>query len=253
MWPALGYIVQVTRSLTPRERVRAGLMFVTIAALHVDWLWRLHPVRRPLALQGAGDRRRRARVLARAASRLRRRSHLGDRQHDPQADERRQATAQHRLLVLARSLDDRGRDRGRDRRRREGGLRRGLERQLEPRAVRRNLRHGRLGVLPVSDRAAQHRHPRGDLPRLPLDAPWQLRRGRARAPAPEPRADVPLLRQVDEVDHQGVADVPGRCRVRDGLRHRDRGRAAGHDSPARFPAPAVLRDPLPARCCSPPA
>jgi nickel/cobalt transporter (NiCoT) family protein len=31
----LGYIVQIVRELTPRERVRAGLMFVVIAFLHV--------------------------------------------------------------------------------------------------------------------------------------------------------------------------------------------------------------------------
>ena len=55
--------------------------------------------------------------------------------------------------------------------------------------------------------AAEHRHPERDLPRVPLDARRQLRRGRARAPAQQPRADVPLLRKVDEGDRPGS----GRC------------------------------------------
>ena len=125
--------------------------------------------------------------------------------------------------------------------------------QLRPRAVRRRVRHGRLGDVPVPDRAAQRRHPRGDLSRVPLDAPRRLRRGRARAPAEQPRADVPPVRPLDEDDRQGVEDVPGRGRVRHGLRHRDRGRAAGHDRAARLPAPAASTRSCACRSCSPPA
>ena len=43
-----------------------------------------------------------------------------------------------------------------------------------------------------------------------LDAPRRLRRGRAGAPAGEPRLLLPVLRPVDEGHHQGVADLPGR-------------------------------------------
>ena len=100
--------------------------------------------------------------------------------------------------------------------------------------------------VPVPDRPAQHRHPRGDRSRVPIDAPRRVRRGRARAPAQQPRPDVPLLRPVDEDDRQGVEDLPGRRRVRPGLRHRYRGGAAGDDRAARLPAPALLLDHVPA-------
>ena len=80
----------------------------------------------------------------------------------------------------------------------------------------------------------------------------ELRRGRARAPAREPRADVPVLRPVDEVDHQGVADVPGGRGVRHGLRHRHRGRPAGHHRPAGRPRPCPGTRSCACRSCSPP-
>ena len=167
----LGYLVEVAKALTPSERRRAALMFTTITALHVIGFGVFIAVRRPVPLQGARHRRRRARLHARPASRVRRRPHLRDRQHDAQADERGQAAAQRRLLVLARALDDRDRDRCRHRRRREGGVRRRLEQPLQPRAVRRHLRHRRVGDVPVPDRRTQRRHPRRDPPRVPLDAP----------------------------------------------------------------------------------
>ena len=31
----LSYVVQVAKDFTPRERIRAGLMFVTVAILHI--------------------------------------------------------------------------------------------------------------------------------------------------------------------------------------------------------------------------
>ena len=49
-----------------------------------------------------------------------------------------------------------------------------------------------------------------------------------------------------KVDHQGMADVPGRGRLRHGLRHRHRGRPARHHRPARHPVPALVLDHVPA-------
>ena len=46
-------------------------------------------------------------ALYRSGPRVRRRPHRCDRQHDPEADERRPASAQRRILLLARPLDDR--------------------------------------------------------------------------------------------------------------------------------------------------
>ena len=69
---------------------------------------------------------------ARDAPRVRRRPHLGDRQHDAQADVRGQAAAERRLLVLARALDDRLRARVPALDRDQVARRAGQERQLGP-------------------------------------------------------------------------------------------------------------------------
>ena len=86
--------------------------------------------RRPAQLQPRVERRlrprpRHHRLHARPASRLRRRPHRRDRQHDAQAHGRRPAPAQRRVLLLARPLDDRLRARrpGRGRRARASAAR----------------------------------------------------------------------------------------------------------------------------------
>src|SRR5207237_10299404 len=59
------------------------------------------------AAESSADRARHARLHLRAATRLRRRPHRGNRQHDAEAAAGREAAARHRLLLLARPLDDR--------------------------------------------------------------------------------------------------------------------------------------------------
>ena len=81
---------------------------------------------------------------------------------------------------------------------------------------------------------------------VPQDAQGRLRRGAAGAATQQPRLDVPLLRQVDESDHPALADVPGRGGLRHGLRHRHRGRPAGHHRPAGVAGPALVLDHVPA-------
>ena len=79
------------------------------------------------------------------------------------------------------------------------------------------------------------------------DAQRRLRRGRARAPAREPRTAHPGLRPVDAVDHQGVADVPRRRGLRAGVRHRHRGRPARHHRAPGVAVAALVLDHVPAR------
>src|ERR1039457_1350952 len=101
-------------------------------------------------------------------------------------------------------------------------LSRGIEQRLAPRAFRGLLRHDRVRVVPVPDRAAEPSDPGRDRTGLHRDAPRTVRRGRAGAPAGGPRVLLPVLRPLDEGHQQGVAAVPGRGAVRGGLRHRDR-------------------------------
>ena len=156
----LSYVAQVAKDFTARERARAALMFVTIAGLHIIGFAVFILFVVPSHYKGLGI------GVAGLAYSLGLR-HAFDADHISAIDNTTRKLMnegkrplEHRLLVLARALDDRGRDRRRDRRRREGGLRRRLEQQLEPRAVRRDLRHDRLSVVPVPDRAAERRHPR---------------------------------------------------------------------------------------------
>ena len=79
----------------------------------------------------------------------------------------------------------------------------------------------------------------------------ELRRGRAGAPAGQPRVLLPVLRPLDEGHHQGVAAVPGRGRVRPGLRHRHRGRSAGHHRAAGLRSTSPGTRSSACRSCSP--
>jgi hypothetical protein len=94
------YFVAVGSVLTPRERFRAGMMFLTILGLHVlgSAVFILFVV--PAALQRLRHRRRGDRPCARASPRIRRRSHRGDRQDHRQADERGQAAARARTPYM---------------------------------------------------------------------------------------------------------------------------------------------------------
>ena len=99
-------------------------------------------------------RDRRPRLHPRHAPRLRRRPHLGDRQHHPEADGGGQAPAQRRLLLLARPLDDRVRAGGAAELRDPRPRRPGEERLLGP-AQRRRASSGRR--CPVSSSTSSRR------------------------------------------------------------------------------------------------
>ena len=79
----------------------------------------------PLRGPGPGDRGRVHRLDAGRPARVRRRSHLRDRQHHPQAHVRREAAAGHRVLLRARALHDHRGRRGRVVHRGPGRVRRG--------------------------------------------------------------------------------------------------------------------------------
>ena len=51
----LGYVGQVAKELSPKERLRVALMFVAIAALHIIGFAVFIAVRSPVALQGPGN------------------------------------------------------------------------------------------------------------------------------------------------------------------------------------------------------
>ena len=99
------------------------------------------------------------------------------------------------------------------------------------------VRHRRVGHVPLPDRRSStwsswpgscrvfRAMRRGDYDEAELERQLENR-----------GSDVPLLRPVDVVDHQGMADVPGRRGLRHGLRHRHRGRPAGHRPPCWPPS-----------------
>ena len=151
------------RDMSPTQWLQTKLMFASILLLHVIGFGVFIVFVVPATTRASGSA---SPVLAYTLG-LR---HAFDADHISAIDnttrklmnEGKQA-AQHRVLVLPRPLDDRGRHRCRHRRRREGGLRRGLQQRLGPRAVRRDLRHGRVGRVPVPDRRPEHRDPGRDL------------------------------------------------------------------------------------------
>ena len=241
----MSHLATIADSLTPRERLRAGLMLASIVALHVIGFGVFILFVVPSHYKGLGIG---VAVLAYSLG-LR---HAFDADHIAAIDNTTRklitrASGRSASATSSRSGTRRSSSRsesGSSSPRRPSTGRSPTATRVS--AVRRRLRNGRVGELPVRNRDAQPRHPRRHRPCVPRDAPRHLRRGRARASAPEPRPDEPLLRPVDALDQPRVADLPGRGRVRDGFRHRDRGRAARDDGAARDPAPAVLRDPLPA-------
>ena len=123
------------------------------------------------------------RLHARPAARIRRRPHRCDRQHDPQADDRRAAAARGRLLLLARPLDDRLPARAGIHARDPRPQRSGLQRRLLAAFGDRADRPDRLRHLPVHPRDAQPAGPDQHREDLPQDAPGPLQRGRARGAA----------------------------------------------------------------------
>ena len=158
--PAHGKFRQFRNSLSPRDWRRTKGMFAVILLLHVIGFGIFIAFVVPGHYKGLGI------GISFTAYTLGLR-HAFDADHISAIDnttrklmnERRErrgveAPAQRRVLLLARALDDRRRDRSRPRHRRKGGLRRRLQQRLGPRAVRRDLRHRRLGVVPLPDRHA---------------------------------------------------------------------------------------------------
>ena len=167
---------EVWASLDGGQRRTLALMAVVVVGLHVARLLDPGRARRaePLPPRHGGDvhgRDRGHRLHARAAPRVRRRSHLRDRQHDPQADVRGQAAAvasgsgsrsDIRTIVFAlaflisvgvRSLD---------------GPRQ--ERQLAAAPGDELDRDRRLRRVPLPHRRAQRRDPRQHHEGVPRDA-----------------------------------------------------------------------------------
>ena len=108
--------------------------------------------------QGVRHRHRADRLHPGTAPRVRRRPHRRDRQHHPQADERRAAASWRRLLLLARPLVGGLRAGAADRNRAQGDHRAGRAGLVGPASLHQLDRHQRLGRLPVFDR----HHQRGD-------------------------------------------------------------------------------------------
>ena len=91
-------------ALSRAEWLRLSGFGGAVALLHVlGWGLFLYFARTNPALAGLGD----ARVHVRAAARVRRRPHRGDRQHDAQVPAGGEAAARRRLLLLARPLERR--------------------------------------------------------------------------------------------------------------------------------------------------
>ena len=113
--------------------------------------------------------------------------------------------------------------------RRQGAGRAGRGRRLAAAQRHRPDRHHRLRRLPLPDRASINLvDPGRHLEGLPADARAATStRPRWRSSSNNRGPDEPDARPGDAVDHQAVADVPGRPAVRARLRHRHRGRAAG--------------------------
>ena len=207
-------------ALTRAEWLRLSGFGGAVALLHLARLGAL-PLLRPL--EPGARRARHARVHLRAAARVRRRPHRGDRQHDAQVPAGGEAPARRRLLLLARSLERRARAH------RVARARRGEREGAHPvvPALGRLRRRGRVRDVPLDHRDPQPARPARHRPRLPRDAHGQARRGAARAAPARPRPDVaPLHRPRREPHPQELADVPARRPVRARLRHRDRGRPA---------------------------
>ena len=222
-------------------------------ALHLSASVLLFGARRPQqpsARQRHGLRRRSRHhgLHARHAARLRRRPHRGDRQHDPQADDRRPAAAERRLLLLPRPLVDRVRC---SRSSSPLGIR-GLER----RGLRRQLRS--CTRPPASSARAC---PASSCCSSACSTCWcssassrcsaQMRHGefdeqRARGPAQQPRLHEPLLLDGHQRHQEALADVPARTAVRARLRHRDRDRAARDSRRRGGRRASLVRDPVPA-------
>ena len=101
----------IREALTAKEWARVGGMVATIITLWVVGFAMLGAAAphhyRMSANRDLRARNRDPRPHAWHAPRLRRRPHLGDRQHDPQVAQRGQAAAERRLLLLPRALDDR--------------------------------------------------------------------------------------------------------------------------------------------------
>ena len=191
---ALGYVARVTKALTRAERRRAGVMFAVIAALHVIGFGVFVAFVAPSHYKGLGI------GVAALAYTLGLR-HAFDADHISAIDNTTRKLMSegkrplsigfwfslgHSTIVVAIGVAIVLAEKTV-----YGAL---SHNKLEPRAVRRDLRHDRLGDVPVPDRHAECRDPRRRLPRVPRDAPRRLRRDRARAPAQQPRPDVPILR-----------------------------------------------------------
>ena len=93
------------RDMSPTQWLQTKLMFASILLLHVIGFGVFILFVVPGHYKGPGHRGVGPRLHARAPSRLRRRPHLGHRQHHPQADERGEEAAQRGLLLLPRPLD----------------------------------------------------------------------------------------------------------------------------------------------------
>ena len=241
---ATGRPVPPAAPVAQSRRVASGQLDVGLdpgAARHR--VRHLHRLRRAGSLQGSRHRSQRPRLHPGAAPRLRRRPHLGHRQHDPQAHERAsgrrglEATAQRGLLLLARSLDHRGRHRCGHRHRRKGRLRRRLA------TATRASSSSAASSGPSSRPRSSTSSPSSTSSSWPASCGSSGRC--ARAPTTRPSSSAQLdnrglmyrfFGKWMKVDHQGMADVPRRRGLRHGLRHGHRGRPARHHRPAGHPS-----------------
>ena len=183
------------------------------------------------AAQPGARRPRHARLHVRAAPRLRRRPHRGDRQHDAQAAAGREAPARRRASS-SRSATRRSSSRSPPASR--------SPRTRSTRGSRRFQAYGSTigasvsGIVPHADRSAQPPRPARGGRRLPPDEARQLRRAGARARARRTRGSSSrfLLKRVGEPDRRELEDVPARRPVRARLRHGDRDRRCSRSPPA---------------------
>ena len=191
-----GRLAKLRASMDRKQWRQVRWMFASILLAPRHRLRHLPRLRGPRALQGPRHRRLGARVHARPAPRLRRRPHLGHRQHHSEAHERGQeaasASATSSRSATRRSWWPSGRASSSPRRpstppSRNNGS--GLEQ------FGGDLRNDRLRVVPLSDRRPEHHHPGRHHQSVPDDAPGRLRRSRARAATREPGPHVPDLRQ----------------------------------------------------------
>ena len=225
-------------SMTPAEWRRAALLAAAIVGLHVVGIGLLLGV--GYARGGVGHHR----LHARPAPRVRRRPHRRHRQHHAQADEAR-ASGRSRSASSSRSATRASSSRlGAGWGRRRGAGRRGRDLRVDGLLVRPAV----SGTFLLLSRRAQPGRARGsrDLRRMRAD----LRRGRARGSAPEPRPAQPIYgARRARSRSRGICTRWALVRAR--VRHRDRGRAA-RCSPAP-PAAAASRSTRSSACpsCSP--